>query len=83
MAIKNPFLPELMGDRFKALIQAKNLGDEAKAFYPNSPLNLSFQKSFHILSERLKANLIIDDSHYSKEKLISIDPKDSLKRHFA
>jgi SAM-dependent MidA family methyltransferase len=44
MAIKNLFLPELMGDKFKVLIQEKNLGYEAKTFYPQSPFRISFQK---------------------------------------
>ena len=44
MAIKNLFLPELMGDRFKVLIQEKNLGNETQAFYPKSPFKISFQK---------------------------------------
>ncbi len=44
MAIKNLFLPELMGDRFKVLNQEKNLGDKAQAFYPESPFRISFQK---------------------------------------
>lgn len=45
MAIKNLFLPELMGDRFKVLIQEKNPVYEAEAFYPKSPFRISFQKS--------------------------------------
>jgi len=44
MAIKNLFLPELMGDRFKVLIQAKELGNKAKTLYPESPFKISFQK---------------------------------------
>ncbi len=44
MAIKNLFLPELMGDKFKVLIQGKNLGYGAKTLYPPSPFRISFQK---------------------------------------
>jgi SAM-dependent MidA family methyltransferase len=44
MAIKHLFLPELMGDRFKVLIQEKNLGDKAKTLYPESPFKISFQR---------------------------------------
>lgn len=44
MAIKNLFLPELMGDKFKVLIQEKNLGYGARTFYPQSPFRISFQK---------------------------------------
>jgi SAM-dependent MidA family methyltransferase len=44
IAIKNLFLPELMGDRFKVLIQEKNLGNRNQAFYPLSPFRMSFQK---------------------------------------
>jgi SAM-dependent MidA family methyltransferase len=51
MAIKNLFLPGLMGDRFKVLLQAKNLGERAKAFYPESPLKLSYLKPSDRLSE--------------------------------
>ena len=43
MAIKNLFLPSLMGDRFKVLIQYKNLEGKKNTFYPNSPLKMSFQ----------------------------------------
>jgi len=52
IAIKNLFLPGLMGDRFKVLIQAKNLGDRARVFYPESPLKLSYLKPSDRLSER-------------------------------
>jgi SAM-dependent MidA family methyltransferase len=41
-AIKNLFLPELMGDKFKVLIQEKNLGRELNDFYPQSPFKISF-----------------------------------------
>lgn len=44
MAIKNLFLPNLMGDKFKVLIQEKNLGHGAKNFYPQSPFRISFHK---------------------------------------
>ena len=43
LAIKNLFLPELMGDKFKVLIQEKNLGDKLKPFYPESPFKMSFE----------------------------------------
>jgi len=43
MAIKNLFLPELMGERFKVLIQEKSMGNRLKYFYPNSPFKISFQ----------------------------------------
>lgn len=42
-AIKNLFLPELMGDKFKVLIQEKNLTKESKDFYPQSPFKISFK----------------------------------------
>ncbi len=42
-AIKNLFLPELMGDKFKVLIQEKNLSDSLKDFYPESPFKISFK----------------------------------------
>ncbi|MCK5390819.1 MAG: SAM-dependent methyltransferase [Deltaproteobacteria bacterium] len=41
-AIKNLFLPELMGDKFKVLIQEKNLRTKSNDFYPQSPLKISF-----------------------------------------
>jgi len=41
-AIKNLFLPELMGDKFKVLIQEKNLGRALNDFYPESPFKISF-----------------------------------------
>ena len=41
-AIKNLFLPELMGDRFKILLQKKNLEINHKNFYPESPFKISF-----------------------------------------
>ena len=40
-AIKNLFLPELMGDKFKVLIQSKTDSD-LKDFYPESPFKISF-----------------------------------------
>jgi len=43
LAIKNLFLPELMGDKFKVLIQEKYLGDKLKPFYPESPFKMSFE----------------------------------------
>jgi SAM-dependent MidA family methyltransferase len=45
LAIKNLFLPELMGGKFKVLIQAKNLKNEIHNFYPESPLKMSFESS--------------------------------------
>ena len=45
LAIKNLFLPELMGDRFKVLIQSKNLEEKIRTFYPESPFRISFQSS--------------------------------------
>jgi len=45
LAIKNLFLPSLMGDRFKALIQYKNLDGKINTFYPKPPLQISFQSS--------------------------------------
>jgi SAM-dependent MidA family methyltransferase len=51
LAIKNLFLPELMGDRFKVLIQGKNLGREVKAFYPESSFRISFLKPLDRYSE--------------------------------
>ena len=41
-AIKNLFLPRLMGDKFKILLQEKNLEISHKAFYPESPFKISF-----------------------------------------
>lgn len=40
-ALKNLFLPELMGDKFKVLIQEK-MGHDLKDFYPESPFKISF-----------------------------------------
>ena len=40
-ALKNLFLPELMGDKFKILIQEK-MGRDLKDFYPESPFKISF-----------------------------------------
>lgn len=48
LAIKNLFLPSLMGDRFKALIQYKNLDGKISTFYPKSPLQISFQGSMDL-----------------------------------
>ncbi|HEX3036631.1 MAG TPA: SAM-dependent methyltransferase [Thermodesulfobacteriota bacterium] len=45
MAIKNLILPELMGGRFKVLIQGKDIGSEIQNFYPESPFRMSFQKT--------------------------------------
>lgn len=41
-AVKNLFLPGSMGNRFKALIQEKNLGNIIGEFYPQSPFKISF-----------------------------------------
>lgn len=41
-SIKNLFLPELMGDKFKVLIQEKNLHQKIGTFYPESPFKISF-----------------------------------------
>lgn len=43
LAIKNLFLPDLMGGKFKVLIQAKNLRNKINTFYPESPLRISFE----------------------------------------
>ncbi len=40
-AIKNLFLPELMGDKFKVLIQSK-INRDIEDFYPESPFKISF-----------------------------------------
>ncbi|MGH7902409.1 MAG: hypothetical protein ACRENZ_11805, partial [Thermodesulfobacteriota bacterium] len=45
LAVKNLFLPELMGDRFKVLIQSKNLEEKARTCYPESQFRISFQSS--------------------------------------
>ncbi len=42
MAIKNLFLPQLMGDTFKVLMQEKILGVKSEDFYPKSKLKISF-----------------------------------------
>lgn len=44
LAIKNLFLPDLMGGKFKVLIQAKNLKNLPTTFYPESPLRMSFER---------------------------------------
>jgi SAM-dependent MidA family methyltransferase len=41
--IKNLFLPGTMGDKFKVLIQQKNMKDMLKDFYPESVLKISYQ----------------------------------------
>lgn len=41
-AIKSLFLPGSMGHSFRALLQAKGLGNEIEGFYPESPLTISF-----------------------------------------
>ncbi|MGB7292944.1 MAG: SAM-dependent methyltransferase [Thermodesulfobacteriota bacterium] len=45
LAIKNLFLPDLMGGKFKVLIQAKNLKNKISTFYPESPLKISFENA--------------------------------------
>ena len=45
IAIKNLFLPEMMGDRFKVLIQEKNIEHKDKTFYPKSPFRISLRDS--------------------------------------
>lgn len=40
--VKNLFLPGSMGNKFKVLIQQKNLGREITDFYPESPIKISF-----------------------------------------
>jgi SAM-dependent MidA family methyltransferase len=52
LAIKNLFLPELMGGRFKVVIQSKNLEEKARAFYPESPFRIGFQSSLDRFSEK-------------------------------
>jgi len=42
-SIKNLFLPELMGDKFKVLIQERNLSHKIDTFYPESPFKISFK----------------------------------------
>ncbi len=51
VAIKNLFLPEMMGDRFKVLIQEKNIKYTDKIFYPESPFRISLQDSTDIEGE--------------------------------
>ena len=41
-SVKNLFLPGSMGNKFKVLIQEKNLDREIKDFYPGSPFQISF-----------------------------------------
>jgi SAM-dependent MidA family methyltransferase len=48
LAIKNLFLPEMMGDKFKVLIQEKNLEHKDKTFYPESPFRISLRGSTDI-----------------------------------
>jgi len=42
-AMKSLFLPELMGDKFKVLVQEKNLSEKINNFYPQSPFKISFK----------------------------------------
>ncbi|HZX13914.1 MAG TPA: SAM-dependent methyltransferase [Thermodesulfobacteriota bacterium] len=53
IAIKNLFLPEMMGDKFKVLIQEKNIRAKDKIFYPESNIRISFQKSTDVHKEHL------------------------------
>ncbi|WP_462137223.1 class I SAM-dependent methyltransferase [Candidatus Mycalebacterium sp.] len=41
-AIKNLFMPGMMGDAFRVLMQAKNAPELARGFYPESPFRISF-----------------------------------------
>ncbi|HSE84484.1 MAG TPA: SAM-dependent methyltransferase [Thermodesulfobacteriota bacterium] len=41
MAIKNLILPELMGGRFKVLIQVKDVGSGIQNFFPESPFKMN------------------------------------------
>ncbi len=41
-AIKNLFMPSMMGNRFRALMQVKNSDELKESFYPESPLKISF-----------------------------------------
>lgn len=43
LAIKNLFLPDLMGGKFKVLIQGKNVKNKIPTFFPESPLKISFE----------------------------------------
>lgn len=51
IAIKNLFLPGMMGDRFKILIEEKNIKAKDKTFYPESNVRISFQKSTDVYKE--------------------------------
>jgi len=51
IAIKNLFLPEMMGDKFKILIEEKNIKAKDKTFYPESNVRISFQKSTDVYKE--------------------------------
>ncbi|QMU55756.1 MAG: hypothetical protein GKS04_00915 [Candidatus Mycalebacterium zealandia] len=42
LAIKNLFMPTMMGDSFRVLMQSKNAPELAQGFYPESPLRISF-----------------------------------------
>ena len=44
-AIKNLFMPNLMGNKFKVLIQKKNVSIQLKDFYPFKEIQLSFGES--------------------------------------
>lgn len=41
-AIKNLFMPSMMGNSFRALMQIKNAPELEEGFYPESPLRISF-----------------------------------------
>jgi SAM-dependent MidA family methyltransferase len=49
LAIKNLFLPEMMGGRFKVLIQEKNIKYKDNTFYPESPFRISLRDSSDII----------------------------------
>lgn len=42
LAIKNLFMPGMMGDGFRVLLQTKNAGELKEGFYPDSPFRISF-----------------------------------------
>lgn len=48
-SIKNLFLPEQMGDRFKILIQGRNVGEIINSLFPKSPFKLSIQSDTDII----------------------------------
>jgi len=48
-SIKNLFLPEQMGDRFKILIQGRNVGEIINSLIPKSPFRISLQTDTDII----------------------------------